>query len=204
MITQVLTRFLSFCAKTNLWRENCLCCLHKMRTVPKPSSDFWQPVKRLDQTSDRPSMPVKRAGESCKAFKWRKTGYKIAMQTVSYQCSSLCAWRCAINVRPNTQPVVEVHYYHAGLLFKRWPWRCIATTCHQACHVVCSVQCKTARSRSCEQFWANARRWCTLPPPALGRRGSSGSALLPRVLICLPAYFQWLSSLYVLLPALIC
>ena len=113
--------------------RNYLCCLHKMRAVPKPSSDVWQPVQRLDQTSDRPSMPVKRAGESCKAFKWRKTGYKIAMQTVSYQCSSLCAWRCEINVRPNTQPVVEVHYYHAGLLFKRWPWRCIATTCHPAC-----------------------------------------------------------------------
>jgi hypothetical protein len=118
--------------RQNNWRE-ITCCLHTMRAVPKPSSDFWQPVKRLDQTSDRPSMPVKRAGESCKAFKWRKTGYKIAMQTVSYQCSSLCAWRCAINVRPNTQPVVEVHYYHAGLLFKRWPWRCIATTCHPAC-----------------------------------------------------------------------
>ena len=71
--------------------------------------------------------------------------------------------------------------------------------------VVCGVQCKNAsRARSCTQFWANARRWCKLPPPALGRRGSSESALLPRVLICLPAYFQWLSSLYVLLPALIC
>jgi hypothetical protein len=29
----------------------------------------------------------------------------------------------------------------------------------------------------------------------LGQRGSSGSALLPRVLICLPAYFEWPSSL---------
>ena len=108
----------------------------------------YRPVQRLDQTSDRPSMPVKRAGESCKAFKWRKTGYKIAMQTVSYQCSSLCAWRCAINVRPNTQPVVEVHYYHAGLLFKRWPWRCIATTCHPACLLFAAFSAKLpARDR---------------------------------------------------------
>ena len=87
-----------------------------------------------------------------------------------------------------SEVAVEVYYYHMP----------------PSVLVVFGVQCKTARSRSCEQFWANARRWCTLPPPALGRRGSSGSALLPRVLICLPAYFQWLSSLYVLLPAHIC
>jgi hypothetical protein len=175
---------LSFCAKRNLWRENYLCCLHKMRTVPKPSSDFWQPVQRLDQTSDRPSMPVKRAGESCKAFKWRKTGYKIAMQTVSYQCSSLCAWRCAINVRPNTQPVVEVHYYHAGLLFKRWPWRCIATTCHPACLLFAEgVQCKPrsvigAVQSTCVR--ARSLSWrCITTTPGCCSRGGRGGVLLP-------------------------
>jgi hypothetical protein len=53
-----------------------------------------------------------------------------------------------------------------------------------------------------EHFWANARGWCILPPPALGQRSSSGSALLPRVLICLPADFEWLSSLLKLFLAL--
>jgi len=113
MIILVLTSLLSFCAKRNLWRENYLCCLHKMRTVPKPSSDFWQPVQRLDQTSDRPSMPVKRAGESCRAFKWRKTGYKIAMQTVSYQCSSLSVLGAVQSTRVRTRNL---------------SWRCITTT----------------------------------------------------------------------------
>ena len=69
-----------FFGRKQLWRENFLCCLLQsmMRSGPKPSSDFWQPVHPLIQNSGRPSMPVN-GWRSRPRLQVSEDGFKIAM-----------------------------------------------------------------------------------------------------------------------------